>query len=237
VTVVAAASAALAAWWAIAARPDRRCEALFVERRAGPALDPVAAVTVLVPVAAVVVLGPAVGVLVALVATPMVRSAVGGLESAASRRRAAQLADQLPSALDLMVATLDAGRPPVTAFTLAAEVTPAPLGAELGLVASRLAVGGDPHAVWVHLADDAVLGPLGRAFRRAATSGMPVARVVASVADEMRRERRAARRERSRRVGVRTAAPLGACFLPAFFLVGIVPTIAGVVGSLSLGLD
>ena len=80
------------------------------------------------------------------------------------------------------------------------------------------------------------MGPLGRAFRRAATSGMPVARVVASVADEMRRERRAARRERSRRVGVRTAAPLGACFLPAFFLVGIVPTIIGVVGTLSIGI-
>jgi pilus assembly protein TadC len=97
-------------------------------------------------------------------------------------------------------------------------------------------VGGDPQAVWTHLAGDPVLGPLGRAFRRAAASGMPVARVVASVADELRRDRRAARRERSRGVGVRTAAPLGACFLPAFFLVGIVPTIIGVVGTLSLGI-
>ena len=145
------------------------------------------------------------------------------------------LADQLPTALDLMVATLDAGRPPAAAFALVAEVTPAPLGDELGLVGSRLAVGGDPQAVWANLAGDDVLGPLGRAFRRAETSGMPVARVVASVADEMRRERRAARRERSRRVGVRTAAPLGACFLPAFFLIGIVPTIIGVVGTLSFG--
>jgi hypothetical protein len=32
-------------------------------------------------------------------------------------------------------------------------------------------------------------------------------------------------RERSRKVAVRTAAPLGACFLPAFFLIGIVPTV------------
>jgi pilus assembly protein TadC len=118
---------------------------------------------------------------------------------------------------------------------LVAEVTPAPLGDELAKVGTRLAVGGDPMAVWAHLADDDVLGPLGRAFRRAATSGMPVARVVASVAEELRRERRAGRRERSRRVGVRTAAPLGACFLPAFFLVGIVPTIIGVVGTLSIG--
>jgi hypothetical protein len=32
---------------------------------------------------------------------------------------------------------------------------------------------------------------------------------------------------------VRVSAPLGACFLPAFFLVGILPTIIGSVRSLS----
>jgi Flp pilus assembly protein TadB len=199
-------------------------------------IDPVAAVTVVLPLAAMVALGPALGLAVALVATPAARSMVGGMETAASRRRAARLREQLPTALDLMVAALDAGRPPGTAFTLVAAATPAPLGDELDLVGSRLAVGGEPQAVWAHLADDPVLAPVGRAFRRAATSGIPVGRVVASVADEMRRERRAMRREQSRRVGVRTAAPLGACFLPAFFLVGIVPTIIGVVGGLSLGL-
>lgn len=235
--LVVAVFAGMSVWCVMPPRADRRCRALFTKRRGGPTFDPVLAVTVLVPVSAVVVLGPMLGALVALVATPAGRSLVRSMETAASRRRASRLAEQLPTALDLMVATLDAGRPPVTAFSLVAEVTAAPLGDELALVGARLAVGGDPHAVWAHLADDHVLGPLGRAFRRAATSGMPVARVVAGVADEMRRERRAARRELSRRVGVRTAAPLGACFLPAFFLVGIVPTIIGVVGNLSLGID
>jgi Flp pilus assembly protein TadB len=233
---LAAVAAGLSVWCSMPSRADRRCRTLFAQRRGDAAFDPVLAVTVLVPLAALVMLGPAMGVLVAVVATPAARHVVGGMESATSRRRAARLSDQLPTALDLMVATLDAGRPPADAFAIVAEVTPAPLGDELALVGVRLAVGGDPHAVWAHLAGDPVLGPLGRAFRRAATSGMPVARVVSSVADEMRRERRAARRERSRRVGVRTAAPLGACFLPAFFLVGIVPTIVGVVGGLSLGL-
>ena len=234
--MLAAIAAGLSVWFVVPPRADRRCRALFASPRADPSFNPVLGVTVLVPLAAVVALGPVMGVLVALVATPAARNVVGGMETASSRRRAASVADQLPTALDLMVATLDAGRPPVAAFAIVADVTPAPLGDELALVGSRLAVGGDPHAVWAHLADDEVLGPLGRAFRRAETSGMPVARVVASVADEMRRERRAARRERSRRVGVRTAAPLGACFLPAFFLVGIVPTIIGVVGTLSLGI-
>lgn len=235
-TLAVALTAGLSVWCAMPSRAERRCRALFEHRSTGSSLDPVLAVTVLVPVAALVLMGPMLGVLVALVVTPAARSLVGGLETAASRRRASRLAEQLPTALDLMVATLDAGRPPGTAFSLVAEVTPAPLGDELAVVGARLAVGGDPQGVWAHLADDAVLGPLGRAFRRASSSGMPVARVVASVADEMRRERRAARRELSRRVGVRTAAPLGACFLPAFFLVGIVPTVIGVVGNLSLGL-
>lgn len=233
--MLAAVAAGLSVWCAIPPRADRRCRAVFASRSPGPAFDPVLGVTVLVPLAAVVALGPVMGLLVALVATPAARHMVGGMETAASRRLAAALADQLPTALDLMVATLDAGRPPADAFALVADITPAPLGDELAPVGARLAVGGDPEAVWAHLAEDEVLGPLGRAFRRAAVSGMPVARVVASVADELRRERRAARRERSRRVGVRTAAPLGACFLPAFFLVGIVPTIIGVVGTLSLG--
>ena len=233
--MLVAVAAGLSVWCAIPPRADRRCRILFAPRTHEPSFDPVLGVTVLVPLAAVVVLGPVMGLLVALVATPAARSAVGGMETAASRRLAAALADQLPTALDLMVATLDAGRSPAAAFALVADVTPAPLGDKLAKVGARLAVGGDPQAVWSHLADDEVLGSLGRAFRRAATSGMPVARVVASVADELRRERRAARRERSRRVGVRTAAPLGACFLPAFFLVGIVPTIIGVVGTLSIG--
>ena len=69
-----------------------------------------------------------------------------------------RLADQLPTALDLMVATLDAGRPPAAAFALVAEVTPAPLGDELALVGASLAVGGDPQAVWRTWASDPVVG-------------------------------------------------------------------------------
>lgn len=231
----AAVLAALATWWAVPPRADGRWRGLFTADEPRRGVDAVLAVTLLVPVAAVLVLGPVVGALVAVVATPAARSAIAGLDTVASRRRAATVAAQLPTALDLVVAALDAGRPPVAAFAVVAEVTAAPLGDELAAVASRLAVAGDPQTVWTHLAQQPVLAPLGRAFRRAEASGTPVSRVVGSVADEMRRERRAALREHSRRVGVRTAAPLGACFLPAFFLIGVVPTVIGVVGTLRLG--
>jgi Flp pilus assembly protein TadB len=233
--VTPAVLAALAVWWAVPPRATGRCRSLFTTEEPRTGIDAVLAVTVLVPVAAMLVLGPVVGLLAAAVATPAARSAVAGLETAASRRRAALVAAQLPTALDLVVAALDVGRPPMAALAAVAEVTDPPLGDELAAVASRLVVTGDPRTVWTHLAQQPVLAPLGRAFRRAEASGMPVSRVVGSVADEMRRERRAALREQSRRVGVRTAAPLGACFLPAFVLVGVVPTVIGVVGTLRLG--
>jgi len=178
-----------------------------------------------VPIACFVVLGWPSGVFVGLVAAPIAYRAVGHLESAASRRHAARLAAQLPGALDLMVAILGVGRPPVMAFSLAAQATADPLGIELASVASRLAVAGDSMSVWRTVEQDRTLAPIGRAFRRAEVSGMPVAQIVTGVADELRRERRARRRDQSQKVAVRTAAPLGVCFLPAFFLVGIVPTI------------
>ncbi|MGJ9412752.1 type II secretion system F family protein [Aeromicrobium sp. CF4.19] len=199
-------------------------------RRPGP----VGLVTITVPVLCLVVLGLWLGLLVAAALTPVVRTTVAGLETAARRRQDEAMVSRLPAALDLVVAALDAGRPPVAALALVADVVEDPLARELRLVTARLESGGEPRAVWALLAEHRVLGPVGRAFGRAEVSGMPVARVVASVAVEARRTRRSTARERSRRVGVRTAAPLGACFLPAFFLVGVVPTIIGVVSGLEL---
>ncbi len=178
-------------------------------------------------------LGPTWGVVVGAALMPLAHRTVGRLESSATRRHQARLRADLPMALDLVVAALVVGRPPVMAFTLAAEATADPLGAELALVAGRLAIVADPVSVWQSIADDPALGPVGRAFRRAEASGMPVAEIVRGVADEVRRDRMARLRERSQRVGVHTAAPLGLCFLPAFFLVGIVPTVIAAFGAFS----
>ena len=216
---------ALAVWLVIPRSATARSRQAFGAERRSVQIDPAMAAAVLIPFTSLVLLGWPTGVVIGALAAPMAYRAVGQLESAAARRRTAKIAAQLPSALDLMVATLEVGRPPVTAFALAAEATSDPLGAELASVAHRLAVSGDSMAVWRSMEVDAALAPVGRAFRRAEASGMPVARVVSGVADDLRRERRARRRDDSRRVAVRTAAPLGICFLPAFFLIGIVPTI------------
>jgi Flp pilus assembly protein TadB len=217
--------AALAMWLLIPRSAVARVRRLFGPERRSVRIDPAIVAAVLVPFISLLLLGWPTGVVIGALAAPMAHRAVGQLESATGRQRVARIAAQLPSALDLMVATLEVGRPPVTAFALAAEATSDPLGSELGSVAHRLAVSGDSMAVWRSMETDPALAPVGRAFRRAEASGMPVARVVSGLADDLRRERRARRRDDSRKVAVRTAAPLGICFLPAFFLIGIVPTI------------
>jgi Flp pilus assembly protein TadB len=232
--VIPAVLAGLAVWCVIPVSTVGRQRALFGGRETLRRMDTALVAAVLTPVAATVVLGLPLGPLIGVGLAPVVHRSMSRLETASDRRRSARIAAQLPTALDLMVAALEVGRPPVTAFELAAQATDEPLGTELGLVAGRLAIAGDSEAVWRTLAGDPSLAPVGRAFRRAAASGMPVAHVVSGVADDLRRERRAARRERSRKVAVRTAAPLGACFLPAFFLIGIVPTIIATFRSFSL---
>jgi Flp pilus assembly protein TadB len=232
--VIPAVLAGLAVWCVIPVSTVGRQRAFFGGRETFRRVDTALVAAVLTPVAATVVLGLPLGPLIGVGLAPVVHRSMSRLETASARRRSARIAAQLPTALDLMVAALEVGRPPVTAFELAAQATDEPLGTELGLVAGRLAIAGDSEAVWRTLAGDPSLAPVGRAFRRAAASGMPVAHVVSGVADDLRRERRAARRERSRKVAVRTAAPLGACFLPAFFLIGIVPTIIATFRSFSL---
>ncbi len=225
--MIAAILASLAVWCAIPASPVIRQRALFAAPRSSRRPAPAAMAAVAAPVSAVLLLGWPFGAVVGAALAPIAYGAVGRLESAASRERGARLAAQLPNALDLVVAILEVGRPPVVALGLAADATSDPLGSELGQLASRLAVAGDPVGVWGSLLHDPALAPIGRAFQRAERSGMPVAQVISGVADELRRERRARRRDDSRKVAVRTAAPLGVCFLPAFFLIGIVPTILG----------
>lgn len=227
--IVPALLAGLAAWFATPAPATRRLRVVVRHEAPGASLPSLTTlVTVLVPAACLVVMGPVAGLLVAVPATPIARTAAKGALTSAARRRCEQARAQLPGALDLLVAVLGSGRPADVAFEVVAEVTPDPLGPELATVASRLRTAPDVAVVWTTLVPHPVIGPVARAFRRADRSGTPVAGVVAAAAREVRRERMAQARERARAVSVHTAAPLGLCFLPAFFLVGIVPTLVGV---------
>ena len=104
---------------------------------------------------------------------------------------------------------------------------PGPTAQRLDGALARLRMGVDPSLVWGGLADDDVLATLGRTLARAETSGSSVADAVERLADELERSSLAAVEDRARAVGVKAAVPLGLCLLPAFLLIGIVPTVAG----------
>lgn len=156
------------------------------------------------------------------------------LASDATESRAAESVDAEPARVaaifDLMAAALDAGLPPGQALAAVASAMPSGLRTQAQRAAAMLQLSAEPRTVWELLAADEMLGPLGHALARADQSGAPVAEAVRVLADEARRSDRSERLERARRVGVRTAAPLGVCFLPAFLLVAVVPTIIGLIG-------
>lgn len=137
-----------------------------------------------------------------------------------------ELVAAVPVFVDLVVAGLRAGRPPAQAVRVAAEAVGAPMR---DAVLPCLPFDGD----WRMLAAHPVLGRLGRALQRSAYSGAPVTDTVARLAEELRRDTRSRAEDRARRVAVRTVGPLGACFLPAFLLVGVVPTIVSAFAALT----
>lgn len=140
----------------------------------------------------------------------------------------AELAVRLPLALDLLGACLAGGGLLQASVSSVAGALPGPCGERFAKVASALALGSPPEEAFRALGDDR--GPGGsaaRALARAAEGGTPVAAVVMRVAEESRRAATVAARKRAKRAGVLAVGPLGACFLPAFMLLGVVPAVVG----------
>ena len=181
---------------------------------------------------AVLAVAPGVGGLVAAVAVGALGPRLlARLEPAAARRERERLVADLPLALDLLGACLAGGAPLSAAADAVGAAVGGPAGARLRRVAALLAVGAPGSGAWLALAgarpDDDALGPAARALARAAESGVPVAAALGRLADDARRDSRAAGTEAARRAGVLAVAPLGLCFLPAFVLLGVVPVVAG----------
>ena len=157
-----------------------------------------------------------------------------GLETAAARRRRERVERELPHVVDLVRALVAAGAAPAGALSSVCRVVSAETAAELRPWVGRLTLGSDPVAVWAELARHPQLGRLGTTLHRASVSGAPVTEALRRLSDDLRATRRADVQRRVRQVEVRAAAPLGACLLPAFVLVGVVPLVAGAARSLAL---
>jgi len=174
-------------------------------------------------------LGPVAGVVVAALSWQV----LAGVEPPASRRDREEVERTLPHLIDLFASTLRAGAEPVSGLAQVCAALPGPAATRLAPVVDQTRWGASAAEAWDAVADDEALAPLARAMVRSQTSGASVVLAVERLADELEREALARAEDAARRVGVSAAVPLGVCLLPAFLLLGVVPTVASLLGSVA----
>lgn len=154
---------------------------------------------------------------------------LGWLEPLATRRRHQQLVLQSPQALELLAACLAAGMPVRTACAAVVAAFDGPVAEDLGRVMSATALGVSDAEAWRALRDHPQFGPAAVDLARSVESGTMMVTSLQHHAEVARDRRRAALQVRARAVGVRSVLPLMVCFIPAFMLLGVVPTVVSAV--------
>jgi Flp pilus assembly protein TadB len=140
--------------------------------------------------------------------------------------------------LDLLAATWAAGIPPRSAVASIATAVEDPWAQSLNAVVERLDLGAAPERAFADLlalfpSDDGPYAPVASAVALlvdSTTTGSSPAEGLARTASRLRKARHRRGEAAARSAAVRVAAPLGLCFLPAFILLGIVPTVLGALG-------
>ncbi|WP_406049009.1 type II secretion system F family protein [Kribbella sp. NBC_00889] len=223
---IAAVAGALAAYLLVPARSNLRRLTPRSRRPRGPTPRTHRLAAIVAAIGAIVLIGLPWGVLLAALAYYGVPRALSRLEPAESKQRAAQIGRDLPLAVDLLAACLRAGRPPQQALGVVATAVRGPLAELFTKVAHHLALGADPADAWAHLRTEPACAPVARAIDRSIRSGAPLSKTLEHLADDTRQSHQHAADQQARAAESRSALPLGLCFLPAFILLSIVPTIA-----------
>ncbi|HEY5456452.1 MAG TPA: type II secretion system F family protein [Acidothermaceae bacterium] len=186
---------------------------------------------------AAVSIGAVVGLLAGFVGGLVFGCAVGsaatfvvlrrGARQGRTRAPAGSVGRQLPGALDLLAACLAAGAALAPALAAVGEAFDGEVGDMLSAVARLSVLGAPVEAAWANCLSDPRWAPIARAVIRAHHSGAALTDVLVHLADDRRRTLRTDAQAAAERAGIAIVLPLGACFLPAFVLVGVVPVVAG----------
>ena len=150
---------------------------------------------------------------------------LGVLEPGSVRRRRERLAADTPQALDLMAAALAAGMPVRLAARVVVDAFDGPLADDLGRVLALTDLGVAETDAWRTLGGHPQLGRAAADLSRSVDSGTLMVEALRRHAVAAREARRTALVVRARSVGVRSVLPLMTCFIPAFLLLGVVPTV------------
>jgi tight adherence protein C len=178
------------------------------------------------------------GLALAALATMLALPVAGWVASRrADARRLAVRSEAAPAVLDLLGAALLAGLNPHMAVLRIAERAPEALQDDLGLAAAVLRLGGTPAAALRAAADRSALDELraaAAALEAAERWGAPPAEALAARAEALRARTRLHAEAEAGRAAVRLVFPLVLCFLPAFVLLVVVPTVAGALRALTI---
>jgi Flp pilus assembly protein TadB len=135
-----------------------------------------------------------------------------------------------PAVIDLLGACLLAGLNPYRSLVRVAERSPVALRGELARAAAELDMGRTPAAALRAVGERTSLDELraaAAALEAAERWGAPPAEALAARAEALRSRARMRAEAEAGRAAVRLAFPLVFCFLPAFVLLVVVPTMAG----------
>jgi hypothetical protein len=145
----------------------------------------------------------------------------------------AELARELPVALDLLGVAVGAGCTPYLAVEVAARWSPAPVATAFDDVLRSCMLGLDFESSLDAMARATPrLRPLADALLATDRLGVPVGPVLARLAEEDRTSLRRAAEAHARRIPVRLLFPLVFLVLPAFVLLTVVPGLAAGLGRL-----
>ena len=212
--------------------PRARLAAITVGTRAGAASG---RLTSVLPV----LLGVSVGLLAAVVVGGGVSAmaaglVVGTLTAVGARRMLRPTAGsgsidpmQLAGAWDLLAAGLRCGLPVSAAVKAVADQVSGTDGMVLRQVAELLVLGADPTTAWRPALTNSATAGLATAAIHTARSGAAMAGAIGELADGLRAVAIDQSEARAQRAGVLITGPLGLCFLPAFFCLGVLPVVIG----------
>ena len=137
-----------------------------------------------------------------------------------------------PVMIDLLCAALASGATMRDSLVVVRDsMSASPVAPILVRVISAVDLGADPREAWAEWTGDPVLGRLAQSIARSHQSGAGLVDVLEGAARELRREHRRRVETAARGAGVKAVIPLAACFLPAFFALGIVPIVASLASS------
>jgi hypothetical protein len=157
--------------------------------------------------------------------TLLVAGGLGVLQPRAVRVRRERLVRDTPQALDLLAAGLAAGMPVRVAGRAVVQAFDGPIGEDVGRVLALADLGVAEAEAWRSLAGHPQLGPAAQDLARSVESGTLMVEALERHAAAAREAGRSALVVRARSVGVRSVLPLMICFIPAFLLLGVVPTV------------